>query len=65
MKIICLSCGHKIDLGDSYDDFDGPIRDATCGALLEIRTEGGNLRSVAILPGLPTAAPRLGAGSAV
>jgi len=58
MKIICLACGHKIDLGDAYDDFDGPIRDATCGALLEIRTEGGNLRSVAVLAGLPQAPPR-------
>ena len=47
MKIICLSCGHKVDLGDAYDDYAGPVKCVACGMLLKIKTEEGNLRSVA------------------
>ncbi len=46
MKINCLSCGHKVDLDDVYDDYQGQIRCLTCGAMLEIKTEGGQLKSV-------------------
>lgn len=49
MKIICLSCGHKVDLGDAYDDYAGQVKCVACGALLEIKTEGGGLRSVAVV----------------
>ncbi len=58
MQIICLACGHKIDLGDAYDDYAGLVRDSTCSALLEIKTEGGNLRSVSPVPA--TAVPSAG-----
>ena len=40
MKINCLSCGFKVDLDDTYDDFEGPIK-CICGALLEIRIDEG------------------------
>jgi ribosomal protein S27E len=46
MKINCLSCGHKVDLDDVYDDYQGQIRCLTCAAMLEIKTEEGQLRSV-------------------
>lgn len=46
MKINCLSCGHKVDVGDAYDDYEGQIKCYVCGAILEIKTEGGNLNSV-------------------
>ena len=46
MKINCLSCGHKVDLDDVYDDYQGLIRCLTCAAMLEIKTEEGQLRSV-------------------
>ncbi len=45
MKINCLSCGFKVDLDDTYDDFEGPIK-CLCGALLEIRTEEGMLKAI-------------------
>jgi DNA-directed RNA polymerase subunit RPC12/RpoP len=48
MKIICLSCGHKVELGDAYDDYAGQVKCVTCGAILEIKTEAGNLRCVVI-----------------
>lgn len=53
MKINCLSCGHKIDLGDAYDDYKGPIKCFICNTLLEIRTEEGNLKSVKLLTFVP------------
>ena len=46
MKINCLSCGHKVDIGDAYDDYEGQIKCYVCGAILEIKTEEGNLKSV-------------------
>lgn len=48
MKIICLSCGHKVDLGDAYDDYAGQIRCATCSAMLEVKTEEGGLKAMAM-----------------
>ena len=46
MKINCLSCGHNIDIGDAYDDYEGQIKCYVCGAILEIKTEEGSLKSV-------------------
>jgi DNA-directed RNA polymerase subunit N (RpoN/RPB10) len=46
MKINCLSCGHKVDIGDAYDDYEGQIKCYVCGGILEIKTEEGNLKSV-------------------
>ena len=45
MKINCLSCGHKVDLGDAYDDFEGEVKCYACSAILEIRTEEGNVKT--------------------
>ncbi|MBI2827944.1 MAG: hypothetical protein HYX77_01570 [Acidobacteria bacterium] len=53
MKIICLSCGHKVDLGDAYDDYAGQIKCATCSAILDIKTEAGGLKAVAVTRGRP------------
>lgn len=50
MKIICVSCGHKVDLGDAYDDYVGLVKCFACGAVLEIRTEAGSLKGVAVVP---------------
>ena len=49
MQIICISCGHKVDLRDAYDDYTGLIRDSTCGALLDVTTQGGSVRSVLLV----------------
>lgn len=49
MKINCVSCGYKVDLDDAYDDYEGQVKCFACGTLLEIRTEQGNIKSVAIV----------------
>ncbi|MCX7047045.1 MAG: hypothetical protein NTX50_16350 [Candidatus Sumerlaeota bacterium] len=46
MKINCLSCGHKVDLDDVYDEYEGQVKCWACSAMLDIKTEGGNLRVV-------------------
>lgn len=46
MRINCLSCGHRFDLGDAYDDYEGPVRCPTCRAVLEIRTQEGQVRAM-------------------
>ena len=42
MKINSLSCGFRVDLDETYDDFEGPIK-CICGALLEIKIDEGEL----------------------
>jgi hypothetical protein len=46
MRINCLSCGHKVDLDDAYDDYEGPVKCVACRAILEIRTEQGSIKGV-------------------
>ena len=64
MKIICLSCGHKVDLGDAYDSYAGQVKCVACGAILEIRTETGDLRSVALARVVASIAPTAAPGAA-
>lgn len=49
MKINCLCCGHKVDLDDVYDDYEGLIK-CLCGTMLEIKTEEGHLKMVKLAP---------------
>jgi len=48
VQVICLSCGHKVDLGDAYDNYTGQVKCVACGAILEIVTTAGALQSVAL-----------------
>ncbi|MBI4643483.1 MAG: hypothetical protein HY790_04185 [Deltaproteobacteria bacterium] len=48
MKIICLSCGHKVELDDAYDDFEGLVKCVVCGTMLEIKTEEGKLKAIKV-----------------
>jgi len=51
MKINCLSCGHKVELGDAYEEFEGQVRCWICGALLKIKTEEGSLKAMELMRG--------------
>jgi hypothetical protein len=46
MKINCLCCGHKVDLDDAYDDYEGSVKCFACQAILEIRAEQGSIKAV-------------------
>ena len=46
MKSNCLSCGHKVEVDDAYDDYAGQIKCYACHAIMEIKSEDGKLKSV-------------------
>jgi len=57
MRINCLSCGHKVELDDAYDDFEGLVK-CLCGTMLEIRTDEGKLKAIKMAEPLTRAASR-------
>ena len=48
MIINCIACGHTVELADSYDDYEGPVRCWVCGTLLEIKAQDGSLRRMGL-----------------
>jgi hypothetical protein len=62
MKINCLSCGFRVALDDTYDDFEGSIK-CICGALLEIRTDEGELKFIKLAPPLHPKSKRTEGGA--
>jgi transcription elongation factor Elf1 len=54
MKINCLSCGHNVDLSEAYENYSGSVKCYVCGALLDIRAEDGDLKSVKLASSLTT-----------
>jgi hypothetical protein len=57
MRVNCLYCGHKVELDNAYDDFEGPVK-CLCGAMLEIRTEEGMLKAIKIAEPLARSASK-------
>lgn len=53
MKINCLGCGHKVDLAEVYDNYEGQVKCFACSAILEIKTEQGNLKAVQFVKVVP------------
>jgi len=56
MKINCLACGHNVDLDEIYSDYVGMVKCYVCSALLDIRTEDGQIKTVRFIKiarGLP------------
>lgn len=49
MKLNCLRCGHKIDLDDAYDEYEGAVKCYVCGSLLEMKAQEGKIRTVRLL----------------
>lgn len=49
MKINCISCGHKVDLDDAYEEYEGQVKCFVCQALLEIKTEEGKFKTVKLM----------------
>ena len=48
MRINCLSCGFTIDMDNAYGDYDGQIKCVICKAVLNIKTEEGELKSATV-----------------
>ena len=58
MKINCISCGHKVDLDDVYDTYDGQVKCFTCSAILAIKTDEGQLKKVELDKVLRASGPK-------
>ena len=54
IKLNCLSCGHPMELGDAYEDYEGEIRCWGCQAVLEVALQEGKLRSMRQGPRTPS-----------
>jgi hypothetical protein len=61
MKVNCVSCGHNMMLDEAYDDFEGLVKCYVCGALLQVKTRDGKIKSVN-LTGTPCKTPATKAG---
>lgn len=46
MKVNCLSCGHSIDLDESYSDYEGAIKCYACAAIVEVKLVDGHVKAV-------------------
>jgi hypothetical protein len=54
MKISCISCEGEVNLDHKvFDDYEGPVKCFTCGAMLEIQTLQGSFVSINQLSPLP------------
>ena len=53
MKINCLSCGHNVVLDDAYDNYEGQVKCFACSAILEIKTEEANVKTVEFVKMVP------------
>ncbi|MDI6761732.1 MAG: hypothetical protein QME83_01750 [Thermodesulfobacteriota bacterium] len=48
MRLNCLSCGYAVDLDNAYGDYDGQFKCVICGAVINIKTEEGKLKSASV-----------------
>jgi|GEM_PF-4178561 len=47
MKVDCITCGYEINLDHKiFDDYTGPIKCFSCGAMMEVKTEQGRIFSL-------------------
>lgn len=49
MKINCPSCGFRIELDETYSDYEGPVKCYVCSALLEVKLEECLIKSIKFL----------------
>ena len=57
MTINCPACGHKVELSEAYDDYQGQIRCWVCRAVFEITTEEGQVKAVKSREFAPSSPP--------
>jgi ribosomal protein S27E len=54
MKINCISCEKEVNLDhEVFENYEGPVKCFSCGAMLEIQTSRGVLGSINLVSGLP------------
>lgn len=65
MQVNCINCGHRFDLKDAYDDFEGYVKCSTCRCLLHLKSRDGQVLGVmpGIMPGQSWPQPGVAADS--
>jgi ribosomal protein S27E len=54
MKINCISCEREVNLDHRvFEDYEGPVKCFSCGAMLEIKTTKGVIGTINVLNALP------------
>ena len=50
MRVKCISCGHELNLDHwVFEDYSGPVKCFSCSALMEVKSTGGEIYSIAPL----------------
>jgi len=54
MNVTCIACSSDVNLDHVvFENYEGPVKCFSCGAMMEVRTVGGVLNSVAPQGGSP------------
>jgi len=48
IKLNCISCGHLMELGDAYEDYQGEVRCWGCQALVNVTLHDGKLQAMTL-----------------
>lgn len=51
IKLSCLACGHSMELGEAYEDYQGEIRCWGCRAVADVTLRQGKLQSMKLCAG--------------
>jgi len=48
IKLNCIACGHLMELGDAYEDYQGDVRCWGCQALVNVTLHDGKLQTMSL-----------------
>jgi ribosomal protein S27E len=47
MRVKCISCGQELNLDHwIFEDYSGPVKCFSCSAMMEVKTNGGEVYSI-------------------
>jgi len=47
MRVKCISCGNELNLDHGiFEDYSGPVKCFSCSAMMEVKTNGGEVYSI-------------------
>ena len=47
MRVKCISCGNELNLDHwVFEDYSGPVKCFSCGAMMEVKSTGGEVYSI-------------------
>ncbi len=49
LNLNCIACGHRLEFGDAYEEYEGEIKCWVCSAVLAVKIQDGRLKSMKFL----------------